>query len=111
MTVERETKLAKLPVSELGVSLKAWITAREKREISSILLEGTTFDAKNNDFSGINPALLTKLQDKQIELVVISIGDKKEGLAEVALDLREEDFNFLMTQVEEIVNPIEAKKK
>lgn len=99
-----------LPITQLAVEYKGWLTAKEKRSITEVLLQNSTFSTEKKDFN-VDTKLLTALQDKHIEVVVKKIGDKNTDLLNVALELPAKDFEFLLSAIESVVNDGIDKKK
>ena len=107
--MERETVEIKTPKDGKAIILKAWLSAREKRSISSIFSDKATFDGEKN--FKVDASVLNELQDAQIKNVVVSIGGKTENILDLCLDMKLEDFDFILAEVEKIVNPEITKKK
>jgi len=107
--MNRDTITIKTPKDGHEVVLKEWLTAREKRDISSVFLSKAKFSASDKSFD-VDGALLNELQDTQVKNVVISIDGKTEDPLEICLDMKSEDYEFILEKIEKIVNP-EVKKK
>ena len=109
MSDQRETKVINTPVDNHSVVLKAWITAREKRFISGIFVNSSTFNVENKKFD-ISPDTILKIQDAQLTTIVVSVDGDTENVMDKCLDFKAEDFDFITEEVEKIVNP-EVEKK
>lgn len=116
--MERETKEIVTPIGKHKVVLYEWLTGRERRNIRSVLLEGINFEQSpdNEEASpgyNIQGSIINKAQDKSFESVIKSIDGKTEGIADIVLDMRDEDFDFIVLEVDKITTSIdkEAKKK
>ena len=109
MLDQRETKVINTPVDNHSIVLKAWITAREKRFISSIFVDSSTFNAETKKFD-ISADTILKIQDAQLSTIVVSVDGDTENVMDKCLDLKAEDFDFVTKEVEKIVNP-EVEKK
>lgn len=121
--MEREYKEITLPVSNKVVKLKTWLTAREQRELRSVFLDNVSF-APSDEKSGenlkpefkMNGSLLDKAQDKAFEIIIESVDGKSDKVLDTVLDLRVEDYDFLVAEINKISNPSteeteEGKKK
>ena len=109
----REEKVLETPVSKQKVIIKAWLTGREKREINSVLFAETSFSTeqlKNPDIA-INSNLINKMQDKLLETVVISVDDKTDKVVETILDMRSQDFDFVISEIDKVTKSDEELKK
>jgi len=94
----RETKIIETPKGKLKVELKKWLTGGEKRNITNGLLANTTFNSANLKEFDLKGDMLSKIQDASIENVVISIDGKTEDILKMVLDLRSEDYEFILNE-------------
>lgn len=113
---EREYKEIITPVGKKKVKIKAWITGRESRAIKSSILEGVNFSGKQGDEQissdyVFNAKTLEGMKDKAIEMVVVEIDGNKENILNTVLDMRREDYDFVLTQVDEVTETSDADKK
>ena len=116
--MERETKDITTPIGQQKVILKAWLTGRERRDIRSVILEEVKFE-QNADGSDVTPgynisgSVLNKAQDKAFESVVVSVDGNTEKIVDTILDMRDEDFDFIVKEIDKITGGIdeEGKKK
>lgn len=104
---DRETKVIK--VGELDVVVKTYATAREANAIQQTYFKGAKMEVVGDSpkISEFNPGMQFEVEKEMIAQMVVSIGDKSENLVEVALDLKSEDYNELVAQLDSLV----AKKK
>ena len=115
--MERETKEITTPISGSKVVLKTWLTGKEKRQITSVYLND--LQVEKSDGSEEEPSLkvtgdmLQKSQDAAIEALIVSIDESTEKVLDTLLDLRDEDFQFVLNEINKITNPIteEGKKE
>ena len=119
---ERETKEIVTPIGAIKVVLKSWLTGRESREIRSVLLDNVDFSAVPKDANQesdlvpdykIKGSVLEEAQDKAFETVIVSVDGKTEKVADIVLDMRDEDFDFVVKEIDKITGSIdeETKKK
>lgn len=109
--MERETKTITTPVGKQKVEVYTYLTGREKREITDIFLSQAKLslsgdDVKADDFSG---DVMNQANDKAIKLLIASVDGKKENILDAVLDMRDEDYQFIVEQLNEIQSP--GKKK
>lgn len=110
--MERETKKIKVP-SGVELEMKTYITGGEAREISNVFLEGVEIAVDESGTAkapAISAEKSSKAQDKAIEMLVVSVNGSKENILQSVLDLRKEDFNFIVSELDEIQNGLGEKK-
>jgi len=100
----------KLPISGSDVELKSFITAREKREIRSVLLGAADFDIAGKSVSAIKPETINQAEDKTFELIVVSVNGNKESILETIMNLHSQDYEFLLIEVNKITEGLALKK-
>lgn len=113
-STERATVEYKLKSGNHTVTLKEYLTGREKRSIKNALWTGKSM--KISDGKGeSDPVPMDQIDastDKTIELMVVAIDGKAEGsLLEQILDWREADYDDLLEKIEELTGPVEDSKK
>ena len=112
--MERETKKVKLPKSQSEVEIKTYLTGREAREISGVYLKeaevGINLETGKPEMKSINAELANEAQNKAIEILVVSLAGKNEKLLDSILDLRQEDFDFLIGELDSIQNTDKKKE-
>jgi hypothetical protein len=101
MSIEREYKEVITPISKQQIKLKAWITGREKREIQNVLFSSSAITGEN----------LNKAKEKAIELIIVSIDGSTEKIVDTVLDLRLEDYEFLLDEIDIVSEGTIDKKK
>ena len=106
----REFLTLTTPVSQQTVVVKAWINAREKREISSIYLANAKFDSASKQVINSDPNVTQMVQDAELRTTIISIDGSADDIVNRCLDMKVQDFEFVVKEVEKIVNP-ELQKK
>ncbi len=101
------------------IEIYTYITGGEARELQMIFLEGVKIEMtggevgeqKTSAVSPIDASLAMKAQDKAIELLVLSVGGKKENILKEAQDLPKRDFDDVLLKLNEIQNGLDAEKK
>ena len=115
--MDRETKEIVTPIGKAKVVLKAWLTGRERREIRTVLLQEVKFERTGeSDIApeySIQGSVLNKAQDKAFESVVVSVNGSTEKIIDTILDMRDEDFDFVVKEIDMVTGGIdeEGKKK
>ena len=103
--MDRETKEFITPVAKQKVIIKAWLTGREKRELRDIMLKGVNFSVKGDSFETDETdagEAIKKAEDKAITTVVVSIDGKKEGILNAILDMKGDDYDFVLNEVDKV---------
>jgi hypothetical protein len=109
--MERENIERLTPVEKHKCILKAWLTGREKRAISEVLLKGANFLSDEGTKPTFSGELINKAQDIAITTVLVSIDGKTEDILNIVLDMRGEDFDFIVEEISKVTNPtIDLKK-
>lgn len=104
----RETKKITTPLSAQVVELRTYLIGREKRALQNIFLGknlAVSLDAQN--ITGIDAEVLEKAQELAWNTVIASIDGNAENIVEKVLDMRSEDYEFVLAAVNEIT----AEKK
>lgn len=100
--MERETKKIVTPISKQEVELKTWLTGREKRLLTNLFLDkATVSEGKVSDLK-LTSEIINKAQDIAFETVVVSIGGKKGDIVNSILDMRGEDTDFIVSEINKI---------
>jgi len=98
--MSRETKIITTPVDKQKITLNAWISGREKRELRDILLAGMKMDKEGKVVT--DPTITTKTEDKAIEMIVVSVNDKNEDILNKILDMKSKDFDFVIDEINSV---------
>lgn len=106
----RETR--KVKIGEKEFELKTYLTGGEAREIQNVYLEEIKFEMGKEDpkVSNVNASVVNKAQDKAIEMVVVSIDGNTEDILSNVLDLRKEEFDELMKEIDTAQAGLSKKK-
>lgn len=101
--MNRETQTITTPVSKQEVVINTYLTGREKRQLQNVFLQGDlAFNPDSKNVTGINFSLIDKEQDLAWSLVVVSIDGSKEDVVTKILDMRAEDYDFIVANVNAI---------
>lgn len=115
--MNRETKAIKTPVSAHEIVILTYLTGREKRTLTNVYLdEKLNYDAESKKVEGISPASINRAQDVAWKTVIVSFDGKKDGengfsVVDAVLDLRSEDYNFVVAEVNAITSDKDFDQK
>lgn len=99
--------------SGLKVTLRDYLTGREKRLIKNALWSGKNMTIKDGKGES-DPVPMEDMDastDKTIELMVVELDGSREDILNRVLDLPANDYDELMDKVETITKPVEKEKK
>ena len=110
--MDRETITITTPKEKHKVVMKSYLIGREKRELASIFLKGDlSFDMRSQDIKGLKGELVEEAQNIAWKTVIVSIDGHKEGetidgkpfsIIETILDMRSEDYSYLIKAVDKV---------
>ena len=97
--------IVKTPINKIKVELKSWITGRQQREIDNVAIASAEISIENNkpNISKIQASVARKIEDKSIEVVVVSVNDSTEKVLDAVLDMHSADYNFILEQVNKVL--------
>ena len=110
--MERELKKITTPIGNNTVELKAWLTGREKRAIMSVFLDDTVLGSENK--LEVKGSRMIEAQNKTIEVVVASIDEEKDPkkiLSKILDEIRSDDYDFILAEIDKITTTDISKKK
>lgn len=106
MDNSNDTKTIKTP-SGAEVVIRTIMTGRMKREITAVYLDeariGVTAKGEA-DIQGISGTVASKVEDKTIEKLVVSINGKTDDVLNTLLDLEAEDLEFVVAELNLVTN-------
>ena len=114
---ERENKEIVTPIGQHKIKIKTWLTARERRDIRSVLLENVQFAMKEGEENPVSDYKLSanslnQMQDKTLQTMIIDINGSTETILDTVLDMKEKDYDFIISEIDKITNDkIEAETK
>lgn len=108
------------PLLGKTVVIRAYTTARVRQAIQGILLRGQQFDASKGGEAmkaqlqegklSISGEALEEVTNKTLEHMVMSVDGQTESVLDRLLNLPEDDFDFVVAEVEKVKGPL-AKTK
>jgi hypothetical protein len=110
--MERETK--EIKIGENTLVVKTYITGGEAREIEGVYLEGMQVSVDQDGktiIPSVSADLARKAQDKTIEILVVSINGKSENILDSILELRKEEFDKVILELNTISSGLSKKKE
>lgn len=111
--MERETKVITTPAGT-QIEVKTYLTGREKRALTNVYIqEGLSIDPSTSALKGMSAALLDKAQELAWKTIIVSVDGKKEpeiSFADLILDSRSSEYDFIVKAVNDIVGSSEEKK-
>ncbi len=107
--MERETIKITTPISKQVIELMAWLTGGEKRKITSAVIDNTTVSGKEMKEFVLKGDVINKAQDVTFETVVINIDGNKENIVQSVLDMRSQDFDFIVSEINKITEDTMAE--
>ena len=109
----RSTVEYKLKSGNHTVTLKEYLTGREKRSIKNALWTGKSM--KISDGKGeSDPVPMDQIDastDRTIELMVVAIDGNQENILDTVLEWRDTDYDDLLEKIEELTGAVEDSKK
>ena len=119
--MERETKIVKTPISKQEIVLKTYLIGKEKRALTSIFLKGgLSFNMETKGVQGLKSDMYEDAENLLLRTVIVSVDGHKDGevvdgkplnLLDVILDMRAEDYQFIVNEVNKISNDTEFEQK
>jgi hypothetical protein len=101
--MERETKIIKTP-SGKEVILKSYLTAGERDELMSIILNEMKFNAETNEpvIKEIPGHLYLPFKKKLLELLVVSYDGNSENILGRLSEILSEEYDFIVKEADKI---------
>lgn len=112
--MERETRKFKT-IGGFEIEVKTFLTGGEARELRDVILAHTEIkaglDAKDVDIGAIRGTYIKEMEDKQIEIIVISVNGIKENILKNVLDLPSDDYNEVYAEIQKIQTSAQKTEK
>lgn len=110
--MQRETKTFETLIGKNQVEIKTYLTGREKRALTNVFLTSElNFDPDNGSVKGMNAELIDKAQDLAWQTVIVSIDGSNENIVDKILDMRVEDYNQVIEEVNKITSVKQSEEK
>ena len=103
--MDRETKTIETPISKQSVVLYTFLLGREKRALTNVFLgKSLNISLDSQNVTGIDSAVIEQAQELGWKTVVVSIDGSKENIVETILNMRSEDYDFVVAAVNELTS-------
>lgn len=100
--MNRETKEITTP-SGVKVIIKTWISAREANAVKEEMLKAMKVDpATGNQTTSLSAEFLIQQEKKLIETLVVSVDGDTNAYIEKLLDMRNEDYQAVVSELNKI---------
>lgn len=121
--MDRETKVITTPHSNIPVVVYTYITGREKRQLLNVYLNGGNigFDPDEKKVTGLRGELVQQSTDLAWRTLIVSFNGNKDGdvladgtkfdVVEAILDLRSQDYNFIVEEINKLTSDDDFEKK
>ena len=109
---ENNTKIIKTPAGH-EVVLKTEMTAREYRELKNMWIKDVVITGSDPDspkISGIRGSVVQEVENRALQIMIISIDGKSENCLEALLDFPVEDFDMVFDEVNKLTEHLAQKK-
>jgi len=108
--MERPTKVLETPIDKHKIEVKSWVSGGEMEQIQGVWLEGMEMQVGEETQPKVKGSQLTTANHKLIELLVVKFDDSADGILEKVLDMKNDDYQFLVAELNTITNPSAEKK-
>ena len=109
--MERPTKVLETPIDKHKIEIKTWASGGEMEQIQEVWLEGMEMQVGEDVKPTLKGSQLTKANHRLIETLVVKFDDSTDGIVEKVLDMKNEDYQFVIGELNEITNPTEKKSE
>ena len=82
--------------------IKEFVTARDMRVLKGMYMEMAKFDDKGGQTFNVDAEKANAVEDKTIELVVVSLNGDTEDVVALMMDLPANDYNEIFEKVQEV---------
>ena len=111
---DRETHEIITPLKGHKVVLRSWITGRESQKIDNAMVQGigVTQQGKKQQLTPqIKEAALSAQENAAIESIVVSVDGNSNDVLNRVLDMRKQDYQAVVDEVERVVDGDLDEKK
>ena len=104
------------PVGNHKVVLKAWLTGREQRKLTSVFLKDINIKAGGApgqlpSMEGLKGSIIEEAENLYLETVVVSINGSKEKIVDTILDMHKKDYQFIVSEVNKVAKDEDFEEK
>lgn len=113
--MERETTTIKTPLSGIEVVLKAYLTGREKRDITNASIPAKiNYAGASESIDDIDlVSIMNAGENAVLKNIILSIGGNTDSatFVDTVLDMRSEDSDFILEEVKKVADALTTEKK
>jgi hypothetical protein len=107
--MERETKEFTTPAGT-KVVVKTYLTARESNQLrqalyAEIKMSMSDMETGKTEVKDIPATALLEQERKALEILIVNIDDSADNIADRLLDLRSEEYDAIVAEVNKITKP------
>ena len=102
--MERETQKITTPTGAV-VEFYSYITGKEARQLQSIFLKHSKFQASDADKASIvdfDPLAVPEAEMEALKIVIVSVNDSKDNPASQVENMRQEDYRVVVKAINEV---------
>jgi hypothetical protein len=112
---ERETKTITTPDGK-AVVVNTYLTGRESNQLKEILYAGlkmgmSDISAGITEIKDIPASLLLDQEKKALEMLVVSIDGATDGVVEKLLDMKDTEYQFIVSEINNVTKGNFPKEK
>lgn len=111
MDTQRPTKEITTPIDGKKVILKEWVTGAEMRQIEAVYIEGANYDPNSTERPRMTAETYLRASNKTIEMVVISVDGITENIADLVIEMKKPDYDFVLAEIDAVTKGTAFKKK
>lgn len=109
--MSRETKEIITPIGKNKIVIKTWLTGGESEQIQNVFLSAQEISASNPTEFKLKGSTISEANHKAVESVVVSVDGKTNDILKTVLDLRSEDYRFIVEKINEIIKTAPSAEK
>lgn len=107
-----DTKEITTPKGKHKVVLKTFITGRDDQAIQAEYFKESSVEYSGGEGkAGFGGSVIQNAQNKALEVVVVSVDGKENGVLDAVLDMHRDDTAFVFAEVDKVTgDQVDAKK-
>ncbi len=113
--MDRETKTIETPAGKHKVEIKTYLIGREKRALTNIYLsKDMSVNTEDKQITGFaNRNIIEEAENLALQTMIVSIDGKHDGddvegikfsLIDCVLDMRSEDYDFIVNAINDVTS-------
>jgi len=112
--MDRPIKEIITPIGKNKIIIKEWLTGGEAEQIEDIFLDDISVnvsDGKPQQSGNVKANKVRLATHKTIELTIISIDEKTDDILNRTLNLRDKDYQFILSEIDKTSELNKKKEK